>query len=66
MAGMFDGLFDEINDKMMEDVAEEITRKELRKASKELFILYEEMRNAGFSRDEVFQFIIGVATGKGV
>lgn len=66
MAGMFDGFFDEINDKMMEDVAEEMTRKELRKASKELFILYEEMRNAGFSRDEVFQFIIGVATGKEV
>ena len=66
MAGMFDGLFEEINSQMMEDVAEELTRKELRKASKELFILYEEMRSAGFSRDEVLQFIIGVATGKGV
>ena len=64
MAGMFDGLFEEINREMMEDVAEEMTRKELRKASKELFILYEEMRNAGFSRDEVLQFMIAIATGK--
>jgi hypothetical protein len=64
MAGMFDGLFDEINDKMMEDVAEELTRKEFRKTSRELFIVYEEMRNAGFSRDEVLQFMIAIATGK--
>ena len=64
MAGMFDGLFDEINDKIMEDVAEEMTRKEFRKASRELFIVYEEMRNAGFSRDEVLQFMIAIATGK--
>ena len=61
---MFDGLFEEINREMMEDVAEEMTRKELRKASKELFIVYEEMRNAGFSRDEVLQFMIAIATGK--
>jgi hypothetical protein len=64
MAGMFDGFLDEINDKMMEDVAEELTRKEFRKTSRELFIVYEEMRNAGFSRDEVLQFMIAIATGK--